>query len=104
METIPEIVKQYLCSEGGSKVRADDDDDELDFGKCIKIFLFQKEHILNQDGEKAGKEIEMTGYPKLRQDIQDIKKQSKERRKETRGKNRYTRVSCINYGHNISNV
>jgi hypothetical protein len=100
-ETIAEIVKQYLCCEGVSKVR---DDDDVDFRKSINIFVFQKENMLPQDGEKAGKGIEATGYRKLRQDIQDIKKKSRERRKEIRGKNRYTRIHCINYGHNITNV
>jgi hypothetical protein len=99
--TIADIVKQYLCFEGVSKVR---DDDDVDFGKSINMLVFQKENILNQDGEKAAKEIETTGYRKLRQDIQDMKKKSKERSNEIRRMNKYTRIRCINYGDNINNV
>jgi vacuolar-type H+-ATPase subunit H len=94
------LLKQYLCSEVVSKVR----DDEVAFGKSINTLVFPKENILHQAGEKAGKEIETTGYRKLRQVIQAIKKKSKERRKEIQGKNRYTRIRWINYGNNITNM
>jgi hypothetical protein len=82
METIPEIVKQNLCSEGVSKVREDGDDD-VDFGKSIKIFLFQKENILNQDGEKLEKKSK-------RLDIQSFDKTYKTSRSSPRkGEKKY---------------
>jgi hypothetical protein len=43
-ETIAEIAKQYLCSEGVSKVR----DIEVNFGTSINIFVYQKENIVHQ--------------------------------------------------------
>jgi hypothetical protein len=67
-ETVAEIVKQYLCSEGVSKVR----DSGVKFGTSINVFGYQKEKIVHQDGEKACQSVDAIRYRKIQQHLEDI--------------------------------
>jgi hypothetical protein len=78
-ETIAEIVKQYFSSEGVSKVR---DDDDVDFGKSINIFVFQKENIFASKWRKSWKRNRNDWISKASTRHTRHQKKSTERRKE----------------------